>query len=109
MPKQIQVENQIIEFPDNMPDNEIEAVIKREFYSQQQPQQLQQNQALQQQQRQQRERQQVANEEGRIGSLFTTATNILPGMARAKALSAALGAKAMGGDETIGNFCNKSY
>ena len=108
MPKQIQVENQIIEFPDNMPDNEIEAVIKREFYSQQQPQQLQQNQALQQQQRQQRERQQVANEEGRIGSLFTTATNILPGMARAKALSAALGAKAMGGDETIGNFYDEA-
>ena len=108
MPKQIQVEDQIIEFPDNMPDNEIEAVIKREFYSQQQPQQLQQNQALQQQQRQQRERQQVANEEGRIGSLFTTATNILPGMARAKALSAALGAKAMGGDETIGNFYDEA-
>lgn len=108
MPKQIQVEDQIIEFPDNMPDNEIEAVIKREFYSQQQPQQLQQNQVLQQQQRQQRERQQVANEEGRIGSLFTTATNILPGMARAKALSAALGAKAMGGDETIGNFYDEA-
>ena len=34
MPKQIQVDNQIIEFPDNMPDNEIEAVIKREFYNQ---------------------------------------------------------------------------
>lgn len=108
MPKQIQVEDQIIEFPDNMPDNEIEAVIKREFYSQQQPQQPQQNQALQQQQRQQRERQQIANEEGRIGSLFTTATNILPGMARAKALSAALTAKAMGGDEAISNFYDEA-
>ncbi|NBO22624.1 hypothetical protein EBU94_04695, partial [bacterium] len=107
MPKQIQVENEIIEFPDNMPDNEIEAVIKREFYNQPQ-QQPQQNQALQQQQRQQRERQQIANEEGRIGSLFTTATNILPGMARAKALTAALSAKAMGGDETIGNFYDEA-
>ena len=37
MPKQIQVDNQIIEFPDDMPDNEIEAVIKREFYSQPEP------------------------------------------------------------------------
>ena len=113
MPKQIQVEDQIIEFPDNMPDNEIEAVIKREFYSQQpqqpqQPQQLQQNQALQQQQRQQRERQQVANEEGRLGSFATTVTNILPGMARAKALSAALTAKAMGGDEAISNFYDEA-
>ena len=106
MPKQIQVENEIIEFPDNMPDNEIEAVIKREFYNQ--PQQPKQNQVLQQQQRQQRERQQIANEEGKIGSLFTTATNILPGMARAKALTAALSAKAMGGDETIGNFYDEA-
>ena len=106
MPKQIQVENEIIEFPDNMPDNEIEAVIKREFYNQ--PQQPKQNQVLQQQQRQQRERQQIANEEGRIGSLATTATNILPGMARAKALTAALSAKAMGGDETIGNFYDEA-
>ena len=39
MPKQIQVENQIIEFPDEMPDNEIAAVIKKEFYSQPQTQQ----------------------------------------------------------------------
>lgn len=106
MPKQIQVENEIIEFPDNMPDNEIEAVIKREFYNQ--PQQPKQNQVLQQQQRQQRERQQIANEEGKIGSLFTTATNILPGMARAKALTAALSAKAMGGNETIGNFYDEA-
>lgn len=108
MPKQIQVENEIIEFPDNMPDNEIEAIIKREFYNQPQ-QQPQQNQALQQQQRQQRERQQIANEEGRIGSLATTATNVLPGMPRIKAITAALSAKAfMGGDETIGDFYDEA-
>jgi hypothetical protein len=44
MAKQIQVENQIIEFPDDMPDNEIEAVIKREFYNAPQTKQLQQPQ-----------------------------------------------------------------
>jgi len=109
MPKRIQVENQIIEFPDNISDDEIATIIKKEFYLQPQQQpQLPQEQLLQQQQIKQKEKQQIANEEGRIGSLFTTGTNILPGMVRAKALSAALGAKAMGGDETIGNFYDEA-
>ena len=104
MPKQIQVDNQIIEFPDDMPDNEIEAVIKKEFYGQQpavaptpamsdQPAQI--------------APMQPQNKTSQFDAFATTATN-LPFMPKAKAIVSALSAKAMGGDESIGQFYDEA-
>ena len=90
MPKQIQVENQIIEFPDDMPDNEIEAVIKKEFYSQPEPQQQPQQPKM-----------------TRLQALATTSSNI-PFAPRIKAGISALTAKTMGGDESIGAFYDEA-
>ena len=90
MPKQIQVDNQIIEFPDDMPDNEIEAVIKREFYSQPEPQQQPQQPKM-----------------TRLQALETTSSNI-PFAPRIKAGISALTAKTMGGDESIGAFYDEA-
>ena len=90
MPKQIQVDNQIIEFPDDMPDNEIEAVIKKEFYSQPQPQQQPQQPKM-----------------TRLQALATTSSNI-PFAPRIKAGISALTAKTMGGDESIGAFYDEA-
>lgn len=90
MPKQIQVDNQIIEFPDDMPDNEIEAVIKREFYSQPESQQQPQQPKM-----------------TRLQALATTSSNI-PFAPRIKAGISALTAKTMGGDESIGAFYDEA-
>lgn len=90
MPKQIQVDNQIIEFPDDMPDNEIEAVIKKEFYSQPEPQQQPQQPKM-----------------TRLQALATTSSNI-PFAPRIKAGISALTAKTMGGDESIGAFYDEA-
>ena len=94
MPKQIQVDNQIIEFPDDMPDNEIEAVIKKEFYSQ--PQQPTPQEQTQQQPKM-----------SRLQAFSTTSSNI-PFAPRIKAGISALTAKAIGGDETIGAFYDEA-
>lgn len=99
MPKQIQVENQIIQFPDEMPDNEIEAVIKREFYSQ--PQTT--SQPIPEPTPQEQEQPKM----GRMQALATTATNI-PFAPRIKAGLSALTAKTMGGDESIGQFYDEA-
>jgi hypothetical protein len=96
MPKQIQVDNQIIEFPDDMPDNEIEAVIKKEFYSQPQPQQPTPQEQTQQQPKM-----------SRLQAFSTTSSNI-PFAPRIKAGISALTAKAVGGDETIGAFYDEA-
>lgn len=96
MPKQIQVDNQIIEFPDDMPDNEIEAVIKKEFYSQPQPQQPTPQEQTQQQPKM-----------SRLQAFSTTSSNI-PFAPRIKAGISALTAKAIGGDETIGAFYDEA-
>lgn len=104
MPKRIEVENQVIEFPDDMPDNEIEAVIKKEFYTQapavapaptmsEQPAQT--------------APMQPQNKMSQLEAFTTTATN-LPFMSKGKAITAALGAKAMGGDESIGQFYDEA-
>jgi len=97
MPKQIQVDNQIIEFPDDMPDNEIEAVIKKQFYSQQQPEPQQQPQQEAPQQ----------PKMSRLQALSTTSSNI-PFAPRIKAGISALTAKTMGGDESIGAFYDEA-
>lgn len=116
MPKQIQVENQIIQFPDDMPDNEIEAVIKREFYSQpqtQQPAPQAPSQPMQQPKPYGRGAEvlkKVADyvpQQGKVGAFLNTATN-LGGMPRVKALTAALTAKTLGGDESIGQFYDEA-
>lgn len=116
MPKQIQVENQIIEFPDDMPDNEIEAVIKKEFYSQpqeQQPAPQAPTQPMQQPKPYGRGAELVKKaaeyipQQGKVGAFLNTATN-LGGMPRVKALTASLTAKALGGDESIGQFYDEA-
>jgi len=104
MPKRIQVENQIVEFPDNMPDNEIEAVIKKEFYTQQPA--VAPTPAMSEQPAQ------IApmrpqNKTSQFDAFATTATN-LPFMPKAKAIVSALSAKAMGGDESIGQFYDEA-
>jgi len=97
MPKQIQVENQIIQFPDEMSDNEIEAVIKREFYSQPKttsqpiPEPTPQEQPKM----------------SGFEAFATTATNV-PFAPRIKAGLSALTAKTMGGDESIGQFYDEA-
>jgi hypothetical protein len=103
MPKQIQIENQVVEFPDDMPDNEIEAVIKREFYNNNVPQTRQINQPQQEQPVNQQNQPKMTRGE----AFLTTATNI-PSAPRLKAGLSALTAKAMGGDETIGNFYDEA-
>ena len=116
MPKQIQVDNQIIEFPDEMPDNEIEAVIKKEFYSQpqeQQPAPQAPTQPMQQPKPYGRGAELVKKaaeyipQQGKVGAFLNTATN-LGGMPRVKALTASLAAKALGGDESIGQFYDEA-
>jgi len=104
MPKRIQVENQVIEFPDEMPDNEIEAVIKREFYSQ--PQQSTPA-PLQAQPSPAPTPQQELPKMGRGEAFLTTATNF-PLAPRVKAGISALTAKGMGGDESIGQFYDEA-
>lgn len=104
MPKRIQVENQIVEFPDNMPDNEIEAVIKKEFYGQQPavaPTPLMNDQPAQ------IAPMQPQNKTSQFKAFATTATN-LPFMPKAKAIVSALNAKAMGGDESIEQFYDEA-
>lgn len=105
MPKRIQVENQVIEFPDEMPDNEIEAVIKREFYSQ--PQQSTLAPQPQAQPSPAPAPQQEQPKMGRGEALLTTATNF-PLAPRVKAGISALTAKSMGGDESIGQFYDEA-
>lgn len=120
MPKQIQVENQIIEFPDDMPDNEIEAVIKKEFYSQPQTQQFAPQAPTQPMQQPIKPVQpfgmgaefvkkasEYIPQQGRVGALSTTSSNI-PFAPRIKAGISALTAKAVGGDETIGAFYDEA-
>lgn len=120
MPKQIQVDNQIIEFPDDMPDNEIEAVIKREFYSQPQEQQPAPQAPTQPMQQPIKPAQpfgmgaelvkkaaEYIPQQGKVGAFLNTATN-LGGMPRVKALTASLTAKALGGDESIGQFYDEA-
>ena len=108
MPKQIQVDNQIIEFPDDMPDNEIEAVIKKEFYSQPQPQQpIKPAQPFGMGAELVKKASEYIPQQGRIGAFLNTATNLL-GMPRVKALTASLSAKALGGDESIGAFYDEA-
>jgi len=121
MVKQIEVENQIIEFPDEMPDNEIESVIKREFYNKQiqqksKPYSMGADYNKQTQQKSKpygmgaellKKASEYIPQEGRIGSALTIATNF-PLAPRPKALTAALTAKAMGGDESIGQFYDEA-
>lgn len=120
MPKQIQVDNQIIEFPDDMPDNEIEAVIKKEFYSQPQEQQPAPQAPTQPMQQPIKPAQpfgmgaelvkkaaEYIPQKGEVGAFLNTATN-LGGMPRVKALTASLTAKALGGDESIGQFYDEA-
>lgn len=104
MPKRIQVENQIVEFPDNMPDNEIEAVIKKEFYTQQPA--VAPTPAMSEQPAQIAPMQ-PQNKTSQFDAFVTTATN-LPFMPKAKAIVSALSAKAMGGDESIGQFYDEA-
>lgn len=104
MPKRIQVENQIVEFPDNMPDNEIEAVIKKEFYAQQPA--VAPTPAMSEQPAQITPMQ-PQNKTSQFDVFATTATN-LPFMPKAKAIVSALSAKAMGGDESIGQFYDEA-
>lgn len=104
MPKRIQVENQIVEFPDNMPDNEIEAVIKKEFYTQQPA--VAPTPAMSEQPAQIAPMQ-PQNKTSQFDAFATTATN-LPFMPKAKAIVSALSAKAMGGDESIGQFYDEA-
>lgn len=104
MPKRIQVENQIVEFPDNMPDNEIEAVIKKEFYAQQPA--VAPTPAMSEQPAQITPMQ-PQNKTSQFDAFATTATN-LPFMPKAKAIVSALSAKAMGGDESIGQFYDEA-
>ena len=118
MPKKIQVENQIIEFPDDMPDNEIEAVIKKEFYTQQPavaptpaPAMSEQPAQIAPMQPQNKIGQLEAFKDpsrmSQLEAFATTATN-LPFMSKAKAITAALSAKAKGGDESIGQFYDEA-
>lgn len=110
MPKQIQVDNQIIEFPDDMPDNEIEAVIKKEFYSQQQPepqQPIKPAQPFGMGAEFVKKAAEYIPQKGEVGAFLNTATN-LGGMPRVKALTASLTAKALGGDESIGAFYDEA-
>ena len=108
MPKQIQVDNQIIEFPDDMPDNEIEAVIKKEFYSQPQPQQpIKPAQPFGMGAELVKKASEYIPQQGRVGAFLNTATNLV-GMPRVKALTASLSAKALGGDESIGAFYDEA-
>ena len=110
MPKQIQVDNQIIEFPDDMPDNEIEAVIKKEFYSQPQPQPQQPIKPAQpfgMGAELVKKASEYIPQQGRVGAFLNTATNLV-GMPRVKALTASLSAKALGGDESIGAFYDEA-
>lgn len=104
MPKRIQVENQIVEFPDNMPDNEIEAVIKKEFYTQQPA--IAPTPAMSEQPAQIAPMQ-PQNKTSQFDAFATTATN-LPFMPKAKAIVSALSAKEMGGDESIGQFYDEA-
>ena len=101
MPKQIQVDNQIIEFPDDMPDNEIEAVIKKEFYSQ--PQERTPTQPTQYVERNTLTSGDISQGE----ALLTTATNV-PFGPRIKAGLSAISAKAQGGDESISRFYDEA-
>ena len=114
MPKRIEVENQIIEFPDNMPDNEIEAVIKKEFYTQQPavaPAMSEQPAKIAPMQPQNKigllEAFKDPSRMNQLEAFATTATN-LPFMSKGKAIAAALGAKARGGDESIAQFYNEA-
>lgn len=108
MPKQIQVDNQIIEFPDDMPDNEIEAVIKKEFYSQPQPQQpIKPAQPFGMGAELVKKASEYIPQQGRVGAFSTTSSNI-PFAPRIKAGISALTAKAVGGDETIGAFYDEA-
>lgn len=110
MPKQIQVDNQIIEFPDDMPDNEIEAVIKKEFYSQQQPepqQPIKPAQPFGMGAEFVKKASEYIPQQGIVGALSTTSSNI-PFAPRIKAGIGALTAKAVGGDETIGAFYDEA-
>lgn len=110
MPKQIQVDNQIIEFPDDMPDNEIEAVIKKEFYSQQQPepqQPIKPAQPFGMGAELVKKASEYIPQQGIVGALSTTSSNI-PFAPRIKAGIGALTAKAVGGDETIGAFYDEA-
>lgn len=116
MPKRIEVENQIIEFPDDMPDNEIEAVIKKEFYTQApavapapaMSEQPAQSAPMQSQNKiGQLEAFKDPSRMSQLEAFATTATN-LPFMSKGKAITAALSAKAMGGDESIGQFYDEA-
>ena len=106
MPKRIEVENQIIEFPDDMPDNEIEAVIKKEFYTQQ-PAVAPIPAPTVSEQPAQTAPMQPQNKISQLEAFATTATN-LPFMSKGKAITAALSAKAMGGNESIGQFYDEA-
>ena len=107
MPKQIQVDNQIIEFPDDMPDNEIEAVIKKEFYSQPQPQQpIKPAQPFGMGAELVKKASEYIPQQGRVGAFSTTSSNI-PFAPRIKAGISALTAKAA--TDNYGFLQKRSY